>query len=150
MPTVTPFLWFDDNAGAAIDRYQEVFPDTRVLSRQDGPNGELFLAEIELLGQPLVLMNGGPHHRLSPAFSLSLPVPDQAEMDRISDALIEGGGEQGNCGWLVDAFGLSWQVIPDSLDRLLGDPERGSAVRAAMMQMHRIDLAALQRAYDGQ
>lgn len=151
MTTVTPFLWFNDNAAAAIDRYRKVFPDTEVLNEQRMPDGHLFLATIRIKGQELVLMNGGPDHQLSEAFSLSVAVETQQEVDEISDGLIEGGGEQGPCGWLVDAFGLSWQVVPSVLGTLLGDPDREKAGRAqaAMMQMQRLDIRGLQDAFDG-
>ncbi len=151
MTTVTPFLWFNDNAGEAIERYQKVFPDTEVVDEQRMPDGTLFIATIRLKGQDLVLMNGGPAHELTEAFSLAVGVETQQEVDEISDALIEGGGQQGNCGWLIDAFGLSWQVVPSLLGKLLGDPDRESAGRAqaAMMQMMRLDLKGLQDAFDG-
>ena len=151
MTTITPFLWFNDNAGDAIERYQKVFPDTEVVDEQRMPDGSLFIATIRLQGQELVLMNGGPAHELTEAFSLSVGVETQQEVDEISDGLIEGGGEQGPCGWLVDAFGLSWQVVPSVLGRLMGDPDREKAGRAqaAMMQMTRLDIQGLQDAFDG-
>ena len=151
MTTVTPFLWFNDNAGEAIERYQKVFPDTEVVDEQRMPDGTLFIATIRLKGQDLVLMNGGPAHELTEAFSLAVGVETQHEVDEISDALIEGGGQQGNCGWLIDAFGLSWQVVPSLLGKLLGDPDRERAGRAqaAMMQMMRLELKGLQDAFDG-
>lgn len=151
MTTVTPFLWFNDNAGEAIERYQKVFPDTEVVDEQRMPDGTLFIATIRLKGQDLVLMNGGPAHELTEAFSLAVGVETQQEVDEISDALIEGGGQQGNCGWLIDAFGLSWQVVPSLLGKLLGDPDRERAGRAqaAMMQMMRLELKGLQDAFDG-
>ncbi len=151
MTTVTPFLWFNDNAGEAIERYQKVFPDTEVVDESRMPDGKLFIATIRIKGQELVLMNGGPAHQLTEAFSLSVGVETQQEVDEISDALIAGGGQQGNCGWLIDAFGLSWQVVPSLLGRLLGDPDRDKADRAqaAMMKMMRLDLQVLQDAFDG-
>ena len=118
MTTVPPFLWYNDNAGAAIERYQKVFPDTEVVDESRMPDGKLFIATIRIKGQELVLMNGGPAHQLTEAFSLSVGVETQQEVDEISDALIAGGGQQGNCGWLIDAFGLSWQVVPSLLGRL--------------------------------
>jgi predicted 3-demethylubiquinone-9 3-methyltransferase (glyoxalase superfamily) len=151
MITVTPFLWFDDNAEQAIERYRTVFPDTEIVDENRAPDGGLFLATIRLQGTELTLMNGGPHYRLTEAFSLSVGVETQEEVDTISDALIAGGGEQGQCGWLVDAFGVSWQVVPSLLGRLLGDPDREKAdrVQAAMLQMKRLQLQGLQDAYDG-
>ena len=151
MTTVTPFLWFDDNAGEAIERYQKVFPDTEVVDESRMPDGKLFIATIRLQGQELVLMNGGPDHKLTEAFSLSVGVETQQEVDEISDGLIEGGGEQGPCGWLVDAIGLSWQVVPSILGKLMSDPdpEKAGRTQAAMMQMKRLSVQGLQDAYDG-
>jgi predicted 3-demethylubiquinone-9 3-methyltransferase (glyoxalase superfamily) len=148
--TVTPFLWFDDNAEQALTRYVEVFEDAEVLSESRMPDGTLFLASIRLQGQDLILMNGGPSHRLTEAFSLSVGVETQEEVDRYSDALIAGGGHQGACGWLTDAFGLSWQVVPTALPRLMSSPEPGAAgrVQQALMGMTRIDIAALHAAHD--
>ena len=149
--TITPFLWFDENAGEAVDRYLEVFADAELVDAQKGPDGKLFIATIRLQGQELVLMNGGPHHRLTEAFSLVVSVKTQEDVDRISEALIAGGGEQGPCGWLKDPYGLSWQVVPTVLMQLMGDPdsEKSGRVRDAMMQMTRLDTAGLQSAYDG-
>lgn len=151
MTTITPFLWFDDNAEQAIERYLTVFDDAELVEENRLQDGTLFIATIRLQGQTLTLMNGGPDHKLSEAFSLSVSVETQEEVDTISDALIEGGGEQGPCGWLVDAFGLSWQIVPTLLMRLLSDPdpEKAGRTQAAMMQMKRLNLQGLQDAYDG-
>ena len=151
MTTITPFLWFDDNAEQAIERYRKVFDDTEIVEENRLHDGALFVATIRLQGTTLTLMNGGPMHQLTDAFSLSVSVETQEEVDEISDALIDGGGEQGPCGWLVDAFGLSWQIVPTLLVRLMSDPDREKAGRAqaAMMQMKRLDLQALQDAFDG-
>ena len=149
--TVTPFLWFVDNADAAIERYLKVFDDTELVSEQRMPDGSLFLATIRLQGQELVLMNGGPAHSLSEAFSLSVAVDTQEEIDRLSAALIDGGGELTMCGWLNDAFGLSWQIVPRVLPELFGADDREAAGRAqqAMLSMQKLDIAALQAAFDG-
>ncbi len=151
MTTVTPFLWFNDNAGEAIERYQKVFPDAEVVDESRMPDGKLFIATIRLQGQELVLMNGGPDHKLTEAFSLSVGVETQQEVDEISDGLIEGGGYQDSCGWLKDAFGLSWQVVPSILGKLMSDPdpEKAGRTQAAMMQMKRLSVQGLQDAYDG-
>ncbi len=148
--TITPFLWYVDNADDAIQRYLKVFEDVEVLEENRMPDGSLFLASIRLQGLTLTLMNGGPSHQLTEAFSLSVSVETQEEVDRYSEQLIEGGGEQGPCGWLVDAFGLSWQIVPTALMRLMGDPDREKAgrVQEAMLQMKRLDIQALQDAYD--
>ena len=151
MTTITPFLWFDDNAEQAIERYRKVFDDTEIVEENRLHDGALFVATIRLQGTTLTLMNGGPDHQLTVAFSLSVSVETQEEVDTISDQLIEGGGEQGPCGWLVDAFGLSWQIVPTLLMRLLSDPdpEKAGRAQAAMMQMKRLNLQALQDAFDG-
>jgi predicted 3-demethylubiquinone-9 3-methyltransferase (glyoxalase superfamily) len=148
--TITPFLWYVDNADDAIQRYLKVFEDAEVLEENRMPDGSLFIASIRLQGLTLTLMNGGPSHQLTEAFSLSVSVETQEEVDRFSEQLIEGGGEQGPCGWLVDAFGLSWQIVPTALMRLMGDPDREKAgrVQEAMLQMKRLDIQALQDAYD--
>lgn len=149
--SITPFLWFDANAEDAIKRYQEVFPDTTIVSEQRHPDGSLFIGTITLHGTEVTLMNAGPVFKLSEAFSFAVTVDSQEDVDRISDALIEGGGNQSQCGWLIDAFGLSWQIVPKLLFDLMGDPdpEKAGRVQAAMMQMTRLDSAALQAAYDG-
>ena len=151
MITITPFLWYLDNAEAAIDRYLTVFDKTELLYANRGPDGKLFVAGIRLQGQDLTLMNGGPSHQLTEAFSLAVSVETQEEIDRISAALLEGGGSQGPCGWLVDAFGLSWQIVPTALPRLMGDPDPVKAGRVvnAMMQMQKLSIQGLQDAYDG-
>ncbi|WP_456696595.1 VOC family protein [Aeromicrobium sp. P5_D10] len=148
--TITPFLWFDDNAEAAVERYLEVFDTAELLNEQRHPDGSLFIAEISLQGQHLTLMNGGPMFKLTDAFSLSVSVETQEEVDTISDALLAGGGEQRPCGWLVDAFGVSWQVVPTALGRLFADPDREAAGRAqaAMMKMKRLNIQDLQDAFD--
>lgn len=147
--TVTPFLWFDANAEDAIERYLSVFDTAELLSEQRHPDGSLFVGEISLQGQRLTLLNGGPHFQLTEAFSLSVSVETQEEVDTTSDALIEGGGRQSRCGWLVDAFGLSWQIVPTTLHRLLGDPDREAASRAqaAMMSMDRLSIQGLEEAF---
>ena len=149
--TITPFLWFDDNAEAAVKRYVEVFDDAEVLDETRMPDGSLFIASIRLRGQDLVLMNGGPAHRLTEAFSLSVSVETQEEVDRYSDALIDGGGSQDACGWVKDAFGLSWQIVPTALPRLMADsdPAKAGRVQEALMGMKRISIAELEAAHAG-
>ena len=149
--TITPFLWFDDNADAALKRYVEVFDDAEVLDETRMPDGSLFIASIRIQGQDLIMMNGGPAHRLTESFSLSVGVETQEEVDRYSDALIEGGGSQDACGWLKDAFGLSWQIVPTALPRLMGDPdpEKAGRVQEALMGMKRISIAELEAAHAG-
>jgi predicted 3-demethylubiquinone-9 3-methyltransferase (glyoxalase superfamily) len=151
MTSITPFLWFDDNAQDAIELYSSVFPGTRVLDRQNGPDGTLFTATIEAAGQRIHLLNAGPGHPFTDAISLFVSCADQADVDRYWDALTADGGAPGRCGWLTDRFGLSWQIVPDAMSRLLSDPdpEKAQRVMQAMMQMSKIDVAALEAAYAG-
>ncbi len=154
MPTVTPFLWFDDDAEEAAEFYvwssrRRVLGVQRQPSDQPGVDGPALLVSLELQGQQLSLLNGGPSQRLTEAFSLAVNVEGQEEVDRYWDALIEGGQAHA-CGWLKDRFGLSWQIVPAELMRLMGDPDpaRSRAVFEAMLQMVKIDVAGLQAAYD--
>src|SRR5262245_58482130 len=161
MPTtrqkVTPFLWFDDNAEQAIDHYCSIFKRSKVLSTSrygEGspfPKGTLMSATFELDGLRLMALNGGPHYKLTEAFSLFVECETQAELDEIWDKLLEGGGTPTRCGWLRDRFGLSWQVIPAVLPKLLGDNDAAKAGRAlqAMLSMVKLDIAALERAHAG-
>jgi predicted 3-demethylubiquinone-9 3-methyltransferase (glyoxalase superfamily) len=156
MPTITPFLWFDDQAEAAADFYVSVFPDTRITHVQrngeggPGPAGSALVVGLELQGQQLSFLNGGPSQQLSEAFSLVVNCEGQDEVDRYWDALLADGGSPHACGWLKDRFGLSWQIVPGELLRLMADPDpaKAGAVVAAMLQMVKIDVAALQAAYD--
>ncbi|WP_426518467.1 VOC family protein [Diaminobutyricibacter sp. McL0618] len=151
MTSITPFLWFDDNAQEAIDLYVGVFPGARVVERQNGPDGTLFTATIELAGQRIHLLNAGPGHPFTDAISLFVHCADQAEVDRYWDSLTADGGAPGRCGWLTDRFGLSWQIVPEALSRLLSDPDREKAQRVmqAMLQMSKIEVAGLEAAYRG-
>ncbi|MEJ5866417.1 VOC family protein [Pseudokineococcus sp. 5B2Z-1] len=153
---ITPTLWFDGRVEEAAELYTSVFADARVLGTTPAPEGTpgpggVLTVELELLGQRVVLLNGGPGFPPTEAFSLSVGCPDQAEADRVWAALLDGGGVESQCGWLKDRFGVSWQVVPDGLGELLGDPDPGRAQRAmtAMLGMRRLDLAAMRRAADG-
>ncbi len=149
MTTVTPFLWFDDNAQDAIELYASVFPDVRVVERTDGPDGRLFTATVEIAGQRIDVLNAGPGHPFTDAISLFVDCADQAEVDRYWDALTADGGAPGPCGWLTDRFGLSWQIVPAALGRYLSDPdpEKAQRVMQAMLQMSKIEVADLDAAY---
>lgn len=157
MPPITPFLWFDDRIEEAVALYVKVFPDARIVrSARYGPGaprpaGTMMTMTFELRGQTFMALNGGPVHRFSPAVSFMVACETQAEVDHYWDGLLEGGGEEQPCGWLRDRFGLSWQVIPSALGRALGDPDPARAGRAvqAMLQMKKIDIAALERALAG-
>lgn len=150
MQKMTPFLWYDGNVAEAMDFYRSVFPGSKVVSTMPGPNGSLMGATFELEGQHFIAFNGGPHLKLTPAVSMYVNCETQAEVDDLWAKLTEGGAED-QCGWLVDRFGLSWQIIPSILPRLLGDPDRDKAERAmnAMLEMKKIDIAALERAAAG-
>lgn len=150
MPTLNTFITFNDQAEEAVRYYLSVFENGKILSSMPGPNGKPLTVEFELFGQRMVAMNGGPSFKLTEAFSLFVGCDTQAEIDRYWSKLTDGGKEI-QCGWLVDKFGLSWQIIPKSLPTLLGGSDRAKAGRAmqAMMKMVKLDIAELQRAYDG-
>jgi predicted 3-demethylubiquinone-9 3-methyltransferase (glyoxalase superfamily) len=141
MQKITPFLWYNGQVEDAVALYTSVFPTSKVLSSSP------MTATVEIEGQQLIIFNGGPRYALSPAASLDVNCETQAEVDRLWTQLSEGGSES-RCGWLVDRFGLSWQIIPSILPKLLQDPDRAKAKRAmdAMLTMGKIDIAALERA----
>jgi predicted 3-demethylubiquinone-9 3-methyltransferase (glyoxalase superfamily) len=147
MRKITPFLWYDGQIQDVVAHYSSVFPNTKVLTTSPGPGGSLMSATIEIEGQQLILFGGGPTYKLSPAASLYVHCETQAEVDRLW-ALLTDGGSESRCGWLVDRFGLSWQIIPSILPQLLQHPDRQKAQRAlnAMLGMSKIDIAALERA----
>ncbi len=159
--SVTTCLWFDTQAHEAAQLYTSLLPDSEIgaVSRypQDhafpsGAPGGVLTVDFRLGSQRFVGLNGGPHYQLTPAASIQVYCPDQAEVDRLWDALTADGGEESQCGWLVDRFGLSWQIIPTRLTELMTDPDPGRAQRAAaaMLTMRRLDIAALEAAADGQ
>jgi predicted 3-demethylubiquinone-9 3-methyltransferase (glyoxalase superfamily) len=147
MQKITPFLWYDGHVDEALALYKSVFPNTKVLSTSPGPGGSLMSATLEIEGQQLILFNGGPSHKLSPAASLYVNCETQEEVDRLWAQLSDGGSES-RCGWLEDRFGLSWQIIPSILPKLLQDSDREKAGRAmtAMLGMSKIDISSLERA----
>lgn len=157
MSRISPFLWFDTEAEAAAELYVGIFPNSRITSISrygeagPGPAGSAMTVSFELDGLPVTALNGGPHFKLSEAFSMSVDCADQAEVDRYWDALVADGGKPSQCGWLKDRFGLSWQIVPRALPRLLQDPDRAKAQRvmAAMLNMSRLDVAALEAAAAG-
>jgi len=151
MNRITPFLWLNGNVEEAMTLYRDVFPDLTVSGTSMGPNGKMMTATFELEGQRFIAFDGGPHYQLTPAFSIYVNCESQAEVDEIWDKLVAGGSAS-RCGWLQDRFGVSWQVIPSVLPKLLRDPDRVKADRAmqAMLQMQKIDVAALEQAFDGE
>jgi predicted 3-demethylubiquinone-9 3-methyltransferase (glyoxalase superfamily) len=158
MPTLTPNLWFDGNAEEAANFYASVFPDSRVINvhraAADAPGlskGDVITVDWMMLGQHFTGINGGSDFKFNESISFAIDCADQAEVDRYWDELTAGGGEPGPCGWLKDRFGLSWQVVPHRLGELLAGPDAAGAERAmkAMLEMSKLDVAALEAAYEG-
>ncbi|TAL15858.1 MAG: VOC family protein [Frankiales bacterium] len=156
MPSIVPNLWFDTEAEQAAAFYTSIFPNSRVLRTtrytEAGPGepGTVVTVEWELDGQRFVGINGGPQFSFTEAVSFQIDCKDQAEVDLYWERLTDGG-EEVQCGWLKDRFGLSWQVVPDGLVDLLDDPDPDRAARAteAMLAMKKLDIAALRAAADG-
>lgn len=157
MPTVTPFLWFHEQAEQAARFYVSLLPDSHIddvrrltADTPSGPAGAVLTVEFTLAGTRYIALNGGPMFTFTEAFSLLVACADQAEVDRLWSALVEGGTPS-RCGWLKDRWGLTWQVIPRRLQELLADPNPARARRAteAMLTMSKIDIATIERAADG-
>lgn len=144
---IKPFLWYDHQAEDAARFYCSLFPNSEVLSVVPGPTGAAMVVGFQLAGVEYVALNGGPHYHLTPAFSLSVECDTQAEIDELWEKL-SAGGSKVQCGWLVDKYGLSWQVVPSIMPKLMSDPQRAGAVMQTLMQMSKLDIAALQAAYD--
>ena len=158
MTTVTPFLWFDTGIDDAIARYREVFGDVEVHAHDEytgGENGEAdvstLVVEFSVLGQRVMGMNAGPHFPQTEAFSFYVRCAGQDEVDRYWEGLIAGGGQGSQCGWLKDPWGVSWQIVPEALERLQLGPDREAALRVqrAMLGMTKIVVADLEAAYAG-
>jgi len=157
MPTITTFLTYDHQAEEAAKLYTSVFKSSKITNTTrygEGapfPKGTVLTVEFELDGQPFIALNGGPHFKFSEAVSLSVDCQTQAEIDEYTEKLIAGGGKQGPCGWITDRFGLSWQINPSILGKMLGDkdPAKAARVMQAMLQMHKLDIAKLKQAYEG-
>ena len=151
MKKVTTFLWFNDRAEEAAHFYVSLFKGAELVGSMPGPGGKAMSATFRVDGQEFICFNGGPHYALTPAVSLFIDCEDQAEVDSLWEKLLADGGLPNQCGWLTDKFGLCWQVIPKKLMEVLSSPDRVRAGRAmqAMLQMQKIDVAGLQKAYDG-
>ena len=151
MQSITPFLWFDNNAGEAVEYYTSIFKDSKVINSSPGPDGKVFTATFELNGQEFMALNAGPQFRFNEAVSFMVSVETQEEVDYYWQKLTADGGEESQCGWLKDKFGLSWQIVPTALGELLGSADREKAGRAmqAMLKMQKLDIAALKAAYEG-
>ena len=156
MQRITPFLWFDNNAEEAANFYVSVFKNAKLLNvarygdAGPGPKGTAMTAEFELDGQEFVALNGGPRFKFTEAISFVVNCETQEEVDYFWSKL-SAGGEESRCGWLKDKFGLSWQVVPVVLVEMLADKDTAKAKRVthAMLQMDKIDIPTLQKAYDG-
>ena len=157
MQKITPFLWSNGQAEEAMNFYISIFKNSKVLhvSRYGeggpGPKGTVMSAKFQLEGQSFFALNGGPQYAFTPAISFFVDCVTQPEVDELWDKLSQGG-KPGRCGWLQDKFGLSWQIIPSALGKLLGDsdPAKAQRVMMAMLQMEKIEVAGLQRAHDGE
>ena len=141
---ITPFLWFEKEAHQVAEYYISIFPDSRIIQAND------FMATFELFGQRFSAMNGGQKMEFTNAVSFYVECKDQEEIDRYWDQMIADGGEEMRCGWMKDKFGVVWQIIPEALPDLVGNPNREKAGKAtkAMMDMKKIILADLQAAFD--
>jgi predicted 3-demethylubiquinone-9 3-methyltransferase (glyoxalase superfamily) len=159
MSKVTPCLWFSSEAEEAANFYVSLLPESRIETVQrntvDSPGGKagsVLVVEFTLGGQRFMALNGGTPMDYSHAISFKIDCTDQAEVDRLWDALLSGGGKANRCGWLKDRYGLSWQIVPTALPKYLGGPDRAGAARAmqAMLKMVKLDIEGLRRAYEGQ
>ena len=156
MQKITPFLWFDNNAEEAMNFYLSVFKDSKVVQTSrygeagPGPKGTLMVGTFTLDGQEFMVLNGGPHYKLTPAFSLMVACDSQEEVDYYWGQLSEGGSEV-QCGWLTDKFGLSWQVVPKMFMELMqrGNAEHTNRLMQALYGMKKLIIADLQKAFDG-
>ena len=158
-PKVYPCLWFDGKAEEAANFYVSLIPDSRIdnvwrspADTPSGPEGMVLLVDFTVGGQQLQGLDGGPDFHFNEAVSLVIECDDQAEVDRLWDTLTAEGGEPGPCGWLKDRYGLSWQIVPKALNKMLEGPDRDGARRAmeAMLQMGKLDEAELRRAFEGE
>jgi predicted 3-demethylubiquinone-9 3-methyltransferase (glyoxalase superfamily) len=157
MQKITPFLWFDTQAEDAARFYVSLFENSRIgeVSRYGeagpGPKGQVMVVAFELDGVKFTALNGGPVFKFTEAISLQVDCADQAEIDRLWEKLTSDGGEPSRCGWLKDRFGLSWQIVPASMGKLIGgdDPAKSQRAMQAMMQMGKLDITALERAREG-
>lgn len=156
MNKITPYLWFDDQAEEAMNFYVSIFKNSRITSISrygddvPGPKGKVMTATFELDGQEFMALNGGPQFKFTEAISFFVNCETQQEVDDLWKKLTADGGEESMCGWLKDKYGLSWQIVPSILGKLLNDPDPAKAQRVmqAMLQMKKIDIKGLQKAYD--
>ncbi|HEX3980994.1 MAG TPA: VOC family protein [Acidimicrobiales bacterium] len=156
MPSITPCLWFDGDADAAVDHYISIFPNSSRSggggggSDDGGDEGSTLMVSFELDGKPFQALNGGPDYRFTPAISFVVNCSSQEQVDHYWDRLVDGGNPV-RCGWLTDRFGVSWQIVPDRLGELMSDPdpERRQRVMQAMLSMIKLDIGRLEAAAEG-
>jgi predicted 3-demethylubiquinone-9 3-methyltransferase (glyoxalase superfamily) len=150
MHKITPFLWFDNQAEEAMNFYVSIFKNSKVESVSRGPDGKAFTVSFKLEDQDFMGLNAGPQFKFTEAISFFVSCKTQAEVDELWARLTADGGEEGRCGWLKDKYGLSWQIVPTALGEMLGDkdPEKAGRVMQAMLQMNKIEIAGLKKAYD--
>ncbi|MCP3165946.1 VOC family protein [Myxococcus qinghaiensis] len=151
MKKITPFLMFNNQAEEAAKLYTSVFKNSKMVSVTRGPDGAAMSVTFELEGETFLSFNGGPHFKFSEGISLFVDCETQAEVDALWEQLAAGGGKHKQCGWVEDRFGVSWQIIPRTLMKLMADkdPAKAGRVVQAMLGMRKIDIAALERAYAG-
>jgi predicted 3-demethylubiquinone-9 3-methyltransferase (glyoxalase superfamily) len=152
--TIVPHLWFDKEAKEAAEFYTSIFKDSRitnVTTIHDTPSGTVDTVSFELLGQEFMAISAGPLFKFNESISFIVRCETQEEIDYYWEKLTAGGGEEGQCGWLKDRYGLSWQVVPAAMDEMMAekDPEALARVTQAFLKMAKFDIAALQRAHDG-
>jgi predicted 3-demethylubiquinone-9 3-methyltransferase (glyoxalase superfamily) len=155
MSKITPFLWFDDKAEEAMNFYTSIFKNSKPgrISRYGegapGPKGKVMSVTFQLEGQEFMALNGGPHFSFTPAISLFVDCKTQEEVDELWEKL-SAGGKKERCGWLKDKYGLSWQIIPSALGEMMQDkdPAKSKRVMQAMLQMEKIDISGLRKAYE--
>jgi predicted 3-demethylubiquinone-9 3-methyltransferase (glyoxalase superfamily) len=155
MQKITPFLWFDNQAEEAVNFYISIFKNSKVNEKTYytgeepmGKKGSVMTVMFELDGQEFVALNGGPQFKFTEAISFSIECETQEEIDYYWEKLTSGGGEEVQCGWLADKYGLSWQVVPANLKKWAKDPAGFQRVMQALMPMKKLDMATLQRAFD--
>src|SRR5262245_60424858 len=150
MPTPTPFLWFDSQAEEAMNLYTSIFKRSNVISVSRA-EGRVMSVTFELDGQRFIGLNGGPQYKFNESVSFFVGCETQHEIDEFWTKLVESGGAPSRCGWLKDKYGLSWQIVPNTLGRMIGDkdPARSKRVVDAMLQMEKLDVGRLQHAYEG-
>src|SRR5215471_7968541 len=156
MQKVSPFLWFNDNAEEAANFYTSIFKNSKILAvarygdAGPGPKGSVMTINFQIEGQEFIALNGGPHFKFNESISFSVNCETQEEVDDLWEKLT-AGGQESQCGWLKDKYGLSWQINPRVLGEMLSDkdPDKAKRVMGAMLQMKKIDIKTLKQAYDG-